>query len=1256
MENDYGRRLVSAAARHEDLFTDGGSDVHLAIMDYLYGADQESVGAAVSALRAGARDMLGSTARGLDIFGPDGDAAVGDGWDVLQNYAQEAFFQLEAEHRNAAPEGPEPLPQRRYPGELIAASYDPAMRRALGDWADQNADLLPGGGGAAARTFASLASGDLDGYAREFAAAAPEADTLLSAGRLPFAPALIQRSPELARLAADIWRVTSTDSPARRELFEADGKFRDDTLAGEAPSAAPAGRPAAGAPESPSPGRRRGSQPQAQGARLEQGMLAIFRRLFRIEAGDWQVEGAAGRRAQIRRQRSGAQYGADIVIRFKGAAVGSSSTCLAECKNYVSNPAGLTVGTVAEKVLQAQAGFAAEPVDHWILISPDLDPGNELDRMVEHWNATQFFPFTIQIWSPQSGVRDLFATDPDIYRSLYGQDPPGAQRDAAHVFAEFSERLRPPVRLPGQLRRYIQDEESFVERSERGWLSQLASGIERFGFDDKGARLARPLEDEILSVLLDSPEGSNVALLLAEFGEGKSFFTVSLCARLRDRYLAAPGSSSPVPVRLRLRGYRYVSAAADFLRTQLELLGLSMTDWGELCRGNVLVILDGLDEMSVRQDPATTRENLDNIGSLLELLDGLPVLVTSRPHFFASSADRDRFYDRLRKPHVFRMRQPARRDTVAHLRAYADSLDLTQKLNRIKELYDPIGLAGKVLFLDMIKKALPDLPEDHFDELVLYETYVEGALSRKIELLRDPESAAADADLLSSLRELLEMIAVAIHVSGEGSVDLREFTASWGGAARFLWRASELDPSAGDNDADADARIGSRSLLRRAAPENEERWLVEFFHRSMKEYFVAKALRRALDSPDPYVTARALLLKVPVEPEIAGFFRLLANEDQEAAIVLGSLAHSARTGSGQGLVGSGAISLYHAAGGGLAGGDWRSLELDGALLAGADLSHSDFRGSSLRSADLSSADLTGVDLRSADLTGANLDAGGPVISLAADAYPRRFLCLTQECELGRIAVQSDGTLRYTAVRLPRSLRWPGNIYLLAEDTVLVTAHSEFMIADISEVPAREVAYFRVSSDIASAAVVGRQFLGIRVEPRPADSEALLIGIADGQLRWRVPVFAGARAYEWLTDGLIVQSDTLLLLIHADSRVTRATPHDTETGPPTAALCVRGEQAITISDSGQLAWFPLGDVAGSGAALAVHHCAGTAVTAANGDVLSAGSDGSVALAQRRPDGTPVVAARVERRIRCAGARIEGMKGNREHAVFASNGAE
>jgi len=53
-----------------------------------------------------------------------------------------------------------------------------------------------------------------------------------------------------------------------------------------------------------------------------------------------------------------------------------------------------------------------------------------------------------------------------------------------------------------------------------------------------------------------------------------------------------------------------------------------------------------------------------------------------------------------------------------------------------------------------------------------------------------------DADLLDGLEKLLEKIAVAIHVSGEGSVDLQEFVRRWGSAAQLLWHASQLDQAA----------------------------------------------------------------------------------------------------------------------------------------------------------------------------------------------------------------------------------------------------------------------------------------------------------------------------------------------------------------------------------------------------------------------------------------------------------------------------
>ncbi len=647
---------------------------------------------------------------------------------------------------------------------------------------------------------------------------------------------------------------------------------------------------------------------------------------------------------------------------------------------------------------------------------------------------------------------------------------------------------------------------------------------------------------------------------------------------------------------------------------------------------------------------------------LLELFEGLPVLITSRPHFFSSGPDRERFYDRLRRPHVFRMGQPDRRDTIAHLRAYADTLALATKLNKIKDLYDPIGLAGKVLFLEMIKTSLPDLPEDHFDELVLYETYVKGALRRKVELLRDPGSVLDDAQLLEQMEKLLEKIAVAIHVSGEGSVDLRKFVAGYGGAAQLLWRASQADAVQSD-DEDASVRIGGRSLLRRVdpdqRPDGEAGWVVDFFHRSMKEYFVAKALRRTLTAPDPFAAARALLLKTPVQPEILGFFKLLAGGDDGAATVLAALAHSARVGSGQDILGGGAISLYCAIGGQTKESDWRSLQLDGALLAGADFSESDLRGSTLRGADLSSADLTGADLRRSDLTDANLNAGGNIVALAPDVTPHHYFCLTQESGLGRIAVNADGTLRSSFIPLPYPLRGPGNLYILAEDVVLITTDSEFLIVEIGsggsgqDGTAEEVARFRISSDFRSIAVVDQAFLGLLLDTESNKSEALLVDVRSGQIAWRISVPRGDCICGWFRDGIVIAYDSEAVICRADGN-NSTTTIGTNFRVSGRNLSVCDHTVIAVTDDGRAAWLPMDGVT-EVASVCGHSGAGTAVIAANRDVLSAGSDGSVALLRRDGDGIPVLVSRLERRLRCSGAKVDELTSDRELAVFLANGA-
>ena len=96
-----------------------------------------------------------------------------------------------------------------------------------------------------------------------------------------------------------------------------------------------------------------------------------------------------------------------------------------------------------------------------------------------------------------------------------------------------------------------------------------------------------------------------------------------------------------------------------------------------------------------------------------------------------------RFFEQLGEPRVARLAPLPLSERIEHLQAYAEQHDLSSKFERIRRLYDPIGLAGKPLFLQMIKETLPTLPDEDFDELVLYDVSVRDSLERKAEMLED---------------------------------------------------------------------------------------------------------------------------------------------------------------------------------------------------------------------------------------------------------------------------------------------------------------------------------------------------------------------------------------------------------------------------------------------------------------------------------------------------------------------------------------
>ncbi len=205
-------------------------------------------------------------------------------------------------------------------------------------------------------------------------------------------------------------------------------------------------------------------------------------------------------------------------------------------------------------------------------------------------------------------------------------------------------------------------------------------------------------------------------------------------------------------------------------------VGATLADWRTLTKQvRTLVILDGFDEMSADLSPAAITANLRDIRSCLTEFSGSKVLITSRQRVLDGSRDWKRTLDRLGHPQIMRIASGPRRQRVQYLEQFATDDASVRALASLRSLYDPIGLAAKPLFLEMIKETLRDLPDDTFSETILYDTYINKSLRTKWELLADPGDELTSDELIENLTEILEDVAVRLQETNGAYLYLRDY-------------------------------------------------------------------------------------------------------------------------------------------------------------------------------------------------------------------------------------------------------------------------------------------------------------------------------------------------------------------------------------------------------------------------------------------------------------------------------------------------
>ena len=273
-------------------------------------------------------------------------------------------------------------------------------------------------------------------------------------------------------------------------------------------------------------------------------------------------------------------------------------------------------------------------------------------------------------------------------------------------------------------------------------------------------------------------------------------------------------------------------------------------------------MLDGFDEMTAELDPPTISQNLRLLAEALDSIVGTftaknkrrKVLVTSRGRFFDQPREETALREMLGLPNIVRIRPLSRTEALAHLSRYAREIDAEDRLAKIQILYDPIGLAAKPLFLQIIKETLQDLPEDNFGALTLYERYIDlvtaqiGFASRRwIHLsLQAPQSLVCGTYLNRSQYAYTALLPTRNLRDLEQFVDGQLADMLWRMASQSAWPAyAAPDTERAD---DARMRVSIRSLLRPIPSEEPDKWPVNFFHRSMAEFFLAEGVAGALQS------------------------------------------------------------------------------------------------------------------------------------------------------------------------------------------------------------------------------------------------------------------------------------------------------------------------------------------------------------------------------------------------------------------------
>jgi len=763
---------------------------------------------------------------------------------------------------------------------------------------------------------------------------------------------------------------------------------------------------------------RKGKSSVQMGDELEKPVLYLFDRFLNMCTEDFILE-----ILKKRRQTVGSQYGYDL--EFACQIKGNKDLKLRiECKNYQKK---ISLRHITEKIAMAKLNYSNDPIDHWILIAPFAKVTNDLNSCLNSWQNPGEYPFKIQVWDQDSGIDQFFGLVPEIYNVFFkpskGQPHPRDwdTKTKQKVLESWKKRLHPTLHLRTEWEQYLKTPGKFLLQGDPTNLESLYENENHVALKCKDEKQAiiwgKTLEDVVIEWLNKPLNLSPTLILLGEFGDGKTVFSYILSRKIAEKFLESP-SKNWLPIRFSLRDFSFdnVNTTRDFVRRRLEEFGADINGWDTLKKSEykLLAILDGFDEISKKLDHKTILRSIKRIIECYQNeFSGMKLLITSRKHFFENQEHKDQLLQRIGNPKLIHIAPVDRKSAEDHLEKYSKIIHEEEKFNSLKKFYDPIELASKPLFLEMIKSTLKELPNDDLDELILYETYIQKSLDRKVDDLEDENLETSPKVIIENMKEILEKISIALHQADAEFVYLSEVHVSKEYLDR-LWKMSNPEDCSHEDEV---GRIAVRSLLKRintASSEEGKQWPVDFCHRSMREYFVARAIFKMVGNNLEH--ARQFLRTCYLTYEIIFFTSKMMKKNSDFdytgnlwKLIQETRGHNEKEKFKVGHLGSNAANLLFHYKEALPFNDWSYLALDGVDFSGADLSGKNFNHTTFHYANFNNADFSNADFSFCDLTGVKLEEISSVNAIA----------VTQDESI--YALYDDGIIRewkYKSIRTP----------------------------------------------------------------------------------------------------------------------------------------------------------------------------------------------------------------------------------------------